>query len=369
MSDEKYLLDRKFWIFLPVLIVPIITIFFWLMGGGRVVASSTASKKGLNTQLPNANVVKDSAKDKLAFYQAADVDSSKRVEQMRMDPYRKDTVVSNERNSVVQNPHEPDMLEMKIASIRRQVAASGKPEKVVIETEQVPTKIITPDPELEAINGTLDKLMAIQHPQQINSRPSAINPAAFAVNSNEDHDTTYIGKRTSRKIVSSFYNDVTVPKAYSSAISGIIPTEQILQNGSLVKIELRSSVSISNIILPVGTNVFGIAALDGERLIIKIPSIRFQNSILPVALTVYDLDGLEGIYIPGSLSRDVAKSTADNAIQSAGISGLDLSLKTQAAVAGIGAAKSLLSKKVKQVRVVLSSGYQVLLRDTKQNEQ
>jgi hypothetical protein len=74
---------------------------------------------------------------------------------------------------------------------------------------------------------------------------------------------------------------------------------------------------------------------------------------------------MEGIFVPGSLARDVAKSSADNALQSVGISGFDLSLKTQAAAAGIGAAKSLLSKKVKQARVTVGAGYQVLLCDQK----
>jgi hypothetical protein len=42
---------------------------------------------------------------------------------------------------------------------------------------------------------------------------------------------------------------------------------------------------------------------------------------------------------------------------------MDPSLKAQAASEGIRAAKSLLSKKVKQVKVTLKAGYQVLLRD------
>jgi hypothetical protein len=42
---------------------------------------------------------------------------------------------------------------------------------------------------------------------------------------------------------------------------------------------------------------------------------------------------------------------------------MDPSLKAQATSAGIGAAKSLLSKKVKQVKVMVKAGYKVLLKD------
>jgi len=76
---------------------------------------------------------------------------------------------------------------------------------------------------------------------------------------------------------------------------------------------------------------------------------------------VFDMDGLEGIYVPGSISREVIKQSADGAVQSIGIGGFDASIKTQAVSAGVGAAKGLLSKKVKAVRVNLPAGYPVLL--------
>ena len=79
-------------------------------------------------------------------------------------------------------------------------------------------------------------------------------------------------------------------------------------------------------------------------------------------LSVYDLDGMEGIYIPGAITRDVAKGSADRALQGI-INTLGPSLGAQAASAGIEAAKTLLTKKVKQVKVTVKAGYQVLLKD------
>jgi hypothetical protein len=45
------------------------------------------------------------------------------------------------------------------------------------------------------------------------------------------------------------------------------------------------------------------------------------------------------------------------------LTSMDPSFKAQAAATGINAAKSLLSKKVKQVKVLVKAGYKVLLRD------
>ena len=74
------------------------------------------------------------------------------------------------------------------------------------------------------------------------------------------------------------------------------------------------------------------------------------------------MDGLPGIHIPGAITRDVAKQSADNSLQLMELSSVDPSFKAQAAAAGISAAKGLLSRKVKQVKVLVKEGYRVLLK-------
>lgn len=371
MSQEKSLRSMRFWFFMPVLVVPIVSIFFWLMGGGRGVVSASAQKGGLNLQLPGARAPQDSVADKLSFYDAAAVDSSRRVEQLRMDPYRKDTVVPIVHEV---REHEYNPVGARLAAIQKRVAESKMEEPVFVEIKQ-PVREVAPviatvrDPEMEAINSTLDKLMAIQHPPTSSPKAVINDAGAYEVNLHAGNDGGYFGKRNSSKSVTRFLGEDAGLQQKSNSIMAVIPIEQVLQNGSLVKIELRSAITINGVSLPAGTNVFGVAALESERLIIRVPSVRCQDKILPVALAVYDLDGLEGIYIPGAVARDVAKTSADNALQSVGVSSFDASLKTQAVSAGIGAAKSLLSKKVKQVRVTINAGYQVLLVDTKQKVQ
>ena len=78
------------------------------------------------------------------------------------------------------------------------------------------------------------------------------------------------------------------------------------------------------------------------------------------------MDGISGIYIPGAITRDVAKQSVDHATQGFGLTTLDPSLAAQAANAGIEAARSLVSKKVKLMKVTLKAGYRVLLQDEQQ---
>ncbi len=80
------------------------------------------------------------------------------------------------------------------------------------------------------------------------------------------------------------------------------------------------------------------------------------------------MDGLAGIYIPGSITSDVAKQSTDNMLQSVALNSLNSSVGAQAASAGIEAAKTLLSKKVKLVKVQVKAGYKILLKDNNQKE-
>ena len=80
-------------------------------------------------------------------------------------------------------------------------------------------------------------------------------------------------------------------------------------------------------------------------------------------LQVYDLDGLPGIHIPGALSRDVLKQSADQGVSSLNILNIDPSVGAQAANAGIQTVKAFTGRKVKQVRVTVRAGYRVLLKE------
>src|SRR5206468_2580365 len=105
-----------------------------------------------------------------------------------------------------------------------------------------------------------------------------------------------------------------------------------------------------------------------ERLQVQINYLHCNNSLYRVRLEVYDMDGLPGIFIPGAISRDVVKQSADNTIQSLDLGTMDPSLKAQAASAGVNVAKTMLSKKVKLARVTVKAGYRVFLKDAKSDQ-
>lgn len=360
--------QMKFYFALPLLALPFITIAFACMGGGKSKAGVSQTAKGLNTRLPDAYVIKDSTKDKMAFYEQATADSVKRSEQLKNDPY---TAKTEQTFTETDQAYAP--IQEKVHAVRQRISAPEYQESAPVingdrndfakgknRSEEKAT-----DPELEAINQTLDKLAALQHP--VTATPSTVlkNENAIKVHASSGSDETFFGRRDSVVNRNPFFDTENASRTDAS-FAAIVPISQVLLAGSVVKLQLSEPFVLAEKTIPKGTLIFGIAAIENERLLIHIPSVKFENTIYPVALSVYDLDGLEGIYIPGSLSRDVIKSTADQSLQSVNVLSLDPSLKTQAAIAGIGAAKSLLTRKVRQVKVRVESGYKILLKDKKQ---
>lgn len=161
-------------------------------------------------------------------------------------------------------------------------------------------------------------------------------------------------------------NDTPIESEVQNGIEAVVHETQTVVNGAVIKIRLLNDVYISEQLISRENFIFGIASLNNERLEVNINSIRNEHSLFPVKLEVYDMDGLPGIYIPGAITRDVAKQSTDNALQSVALNSLDPSIGAQAAAAGIETAKTLLSKKVKLIKVQVKAGYKILLKDNNQ---
>jgi conjugative transposon TraM protein len=236
------------------------------------------------------------------------------------------------------------------------------------------------DPEMKQMNGMLEKILDIQHPERVSEKiqkNSLINkrhvyPVTpideqnnffFPKKSNsKDDNTNNLNKHEANKFYS--INDMSIGRQLiQNSIQAVVHETQTLVDGSTVKLRLMNDIFINGLLIPKSNFIFGKATLSGDRLIILIKSILYKNDLMPVSLYVYDLDGLEGIYIPGSITKEVAKQTSDNAIQNIGLNSLNSTIGTQAISAGIDAGKNLLTRKTKLIKVTVKAGYQVLLEN------
>jgi hypothetical protein len=349
--------NRKFFLVAPIMVLPFLFLIFYSLGGGRGPESGNKTDSlGLNTTLPGVWLdPKQALLNKMASYLKADADSARKKEVEQRDPYRKDSL-RDHRDSVRVVPRVVTAPNAKADALLRQLErlkqSLRQPAPPAVAPMTMPSRpwpappprrlvIDTPvnDPQLERLNGMLDKVIRIQHPGEV--RAGSIS----ADNGQAD--------------------PVLPADSASNAISAMIPADQTLVGGGTIALRLSEDVLVHGLRIAQGQWVYGVVTINSDRMLVHIHSLRNGRSLYTTDLQVYDLDGLPGIHIPGMLSRDVAKESADEGVNGLNLTTYDPSLGAQAASAGVQAAKSLFSRKVRLVRVSLRAGYQVLLRNTK----
>jgi len=428
----SFLQKRKFYTALPLLVLPFVTLLYWLLVVKNLKTSETNSTEasGFNTSLPDA-FLKDKRMDKLSYYQKSAEDSAKRAEQIKRDPYRQqqpatydplsgvplqglegpydsqkrvgpvfykgrrydnpnearvfgklkelDVVISQSAQSEFSPKNKADLTETPVSLESADMEKSHEIQRLESMMAAMQSDPVSgeEDPEMEQLNGMLEKILDIQHPERltdkIQKQSQANQKQVFAVTNSPEPDLiTYLGDDSlSTSQVSSlpfqqngfFSLDAEPAASTQNAIPAVIDQDQQLVSGSTIKIRLTGDIYIGGILIPKDSFIFGTATLNNERLMVEIITIRHENALLPVKLSVYDLDGIAGIYIPGAISRDVGKQSLSQDINGLNIGTFDSSLGAQAASAGIQAAKTLLGKKARLVKVTVKAGYQVLLRD------
>jgi len=431
MNEKKILPDKaqqrkKLLVALPILVLPFLALGFYGLGGGQATAMvSTDKDKGFNAQLPGPRLEKKDM-DKMAYYDQAAMDSAKRKEQGQADPYYHGgmaRIIPNADSGNGQSPvnssnptigttftttgfNNPNSAEAKVyeklGALNKALSQSQQPSSYTPQQNYLPQqsglgtadvdrleKMMrtmqsgndTDDPQTKQLNGMLEKILDIQHPELVKEKIKASEDQrqgrVYAVKPAQDKDRISVMDNSKAKALGGsdnspgFYgvDDSLATPDDQNTIEAVVHEDQTLVNGSIIKLRLIDAINVRGTIVPKDNFIYGTVSLDGERLTVKIKSLRYKKSLFPVQLSVFDIDGQNGIYIPGAIARDVAKESADRSIQSFGLTTFDQSLGAQAAGAGIEAAKSFLSRKVKLIKVMVKAGYKVLLRDDKQREE
>ncbi|WP_431200495.1 conjugative transposon protein TraM [Mucilaginibacter sp. P19] len=340
---------------MPVFVFLFSALGFYALGGGRgsTTAQSAATQPGINTALPGAQLQKGDPTDKLSAYDRAQRDSAADRSHSAAGAFAAlgwDTAKFNkpagsaEANEVKINE--------RLAAINRQISQPPQQVKQLTntgssdnsQTEQLKQleKLLkekqneanAPDPQMAQLSGMLDKIKEIQNPGLVSDKLKR--------------------EAANKKSDSAF-----------KAIPAIIDGNQKILTGGVVRLLLADTVRIDGMLLQKGQSLSGSCSITNQRLLLEIKNIRLGTSIIPVNLTVFSLDGMAGIAAPEAELSEAAGQGTNGALESMQFLSADYSLGTQAATAGISAAKGLLGKKARRIRVKLHGGQQVLLRVNK----
>lgn len=142
------------------------------------------------------------------------------------------------------------------------------------------------------------------------------------------------------------------------ARGSIANDDKIVKSGSYVKIRIAEDMVVDGLKVPKNTVVTGMAKPAGERMIIKVTSVKVGATSKTVDWTVFDEDGNEGIAIPANVLNDIAKDASGEAVEKGGGS-----VETKVPV--VGSVKVNLKKKTQEVSFVLRNGHRVYIKEKK----
>ena len=339
---------RKVLLLLPFLVLPFLAFGFYALGGGSgETAQQAAMPKGINTALPDAEFKGKQPEDKMEIYNQSmadsgkfggvDVIASKLGMDIAEDPQaarinEKLAAINKEINTPYTAPKNNSAVNgVDLTGGFRDNRMTGDVDRLEALMKVMKSGSDEQDPEMAQLSAMMDKLIAVQNPDlagQIYKKP-AVSAA---------------------------------PDSLFKAIPAVIAVKQRARQGSVVELRLVDSVVLNGVVIPAGHPLFGLAAFSNQRLNLEIKNIRLGNQVIPVNLTVYDKrDAMAGINAPEALLTDAVNGGSIDAMGSLNLPGFDLT--TQLAGAGIGAAKTLLTKKIGRVKQNLKAGYPLLLRD------
>ena len=181
-------------------------------------------------------------------------------------------------------------------------------------------------------------------------------------------DSILAGKLT-KPVNSSFLTAVPDSENYvqKNTIKACVNTDQVITPGQNVKLRLQEPIQAGNVVIPRHEIVTGIASMQGERLNVVISYLEHSGKIIPVEMLVYDTDGQQGIFVPGSMGRKAVKSILSNMGSSAQSS---ISINQQSATEQLATdlgrnimqgGSQYLSKRLQTVKIKLKAGYQLML--------
>ncbi len=284
---------KRFLLAAPLIALPFLCGIFYALGGGHDSPKAKDTRlHGLNTELPGAFPnPRKTFLDKVNAYLKADQDSQRKQEYAEQDPYHRYLSFSKGPDSIHRE------ISRKPAYIRPVIPPDPKANELLLQLNQLKASLQQPqpvrnspvyspppmirqhivdtpekDPQLERLNNMLDKVIRIQHPEEI--RPMSGPQESSA-------------------------SETVIPADSSSnAIAAVIPGDQTLVSGGTIPLRLSEDVLVHGIRIASGSWLFGTAAISGDRLLVHVRSIRDGRNLYPTDLQVYDLDGLSGIHIP-----------------------------------------------------------------------
>ena len=229
------------------------------------------------------------------------------------------------------------------------------PAKAFLRAEERP--IVEPDAESTPQEPRMEVLADPKHLVSSLAQPMA--------------DSTFIQEYGSTERHLGFHSALAQPSSTQrNTLPVVVDHTTALREGDYVALRLLESARIGELRIPRQSLLIAQAKLGGNRLQLLVKSMEIGGRIIPVKLSAYDLDGQEGIYIPGAEQVSALKEVGANIGGSVGTSFTFASsakdqIISEATRGVMQGASQLLQKKLRTLQVTLKGGYRLFLVSSK----
>ena len=164
-------------------------------------------------------------------------------------------------------------------------------------------------PDSTTANGTAPATNAVAVKGKVEINEKAVNELA------ENAETEQVVKKV--KISSDYFNTLAENEPEPRLIKAIIDENIKAVDGSRVRLRLLDDIEIDGKVVEKGTYLYAImSGFGSQRVKGSIKSLLVEDELVKVNLSLYDTDGLEGLYVPGSSFRETTQDVASNALGS-----------------------------------------------------
>ncbi|GAB3323349.1 hypothetical protein GCM10027511_32240 [Hymenobacter humi] len=385
--DAQFIRTRKMATFLPVVGVPFLAVMFYLGGGGEgtpVAAQDVES--GFNTELPKAEKATITTSKLEAYANPVDSMRNRGLVDAKIDTSSGSGLSYGIQADGKAGPN--GSVDKSVAVAQAQLIAAQQAQLNGGTAGKTTTQpgSLTPEEKMELMRTEHERdlaearaqaqmaaLMAQSNaagsgaaaPRTVAAAPVKKKPVTKVRAIDEDAVVSRLGSNgTGKKRTASFQglDNGSSSGGDSNTLPAVIHESQEVVSGSLVKMRLTEPALINGHQLPANTFIYGKCSLQGERLSIAIETLKSGNNVFPASLEVYDVDGLEGLHIPGAITRDAAKQAGASSMDATDMMTMSADPAMAAAGVAVTAAKNLGKNKIRLVKVRLKAGYNIMLK-------
>jgi hypothetical protein len=247
------------------------------------------------------------------------------------------------------------------------------------------------DPELDQLEGLLDKLLLLQQGVEESGENSAIaeldgmRPLSISKEMETGSDVILnkmsdalnpgltTGTQESQPANGIFSNgffgleesvgEGQISDSFRSTIKAHVAESQEIFPGEAVELILDQKLNLGDIHIPAGTVIHANTSLSGARLQLSVSGLVWKDSLIPVNLKAYGLDGLPGVEIADQKASFQWLDESARGAQGIRINSMGMDWQSQLASSGVEASRSLIRSKSRLKKLKIKGGHPLLLID------